>query len=133
VIPRLATAYHEPRHVPVKQILRLLGAGRLVGNEPSGDNERETNFAEVSIMKRSEELKRLLRQRPFQPFRVHLDNGKVLDVVCPEITLVGEDMAIIGITDPKHPDPYSDDFEIVLMYQILRVETEASPSTPATA
>jgi hypothetical protein len=43
-------------------------------------------------MKRSEELRHLLRQRPFQPFRVHLTNGKVLDVVCPEISLIGEDL-----------------------------------------
>ncbi len=83
-------------------------------------------------MKRSEELKHLLRQRPFQPFRLHLDNGKVLDVVCPEITLIGENMGIIGITDPKNPDPWSDDFEIVLMYQIVRVETDTSPNTSAT-
>lgn len=82
-------------------------------------------------MKRSEELKHLLRQRPFQPFRIHLDNGKILDVVCPEINLIGENMAIIGVTDPKNPDPYSDDFEIVLMYQIQRVEMDTSPNASA--
>ena len=84
-------------------------------------------------MKRSEELKHLLRQRPFHPFRIHLDNGKILEVVCPEINLIGEDMSVIGITDPENPDPYSDDFEIVLMSQIRRVETDASPNAPATA
>ncbi len=77
-------------------------------------------------MRRSEELKHLLRQRPFRPFRIHLVNGKVLDVVCPEITLIGEDMAIIGITDPQNPDPYSDDFELVLMNQIQQVEADAT-------
>lgn len=79
-------------------------------------------------MKRSEELKHLLRQRPFQPFRVHLTNGKMLDVVCPEINLVGEGFAIIGITDPKNPDPYSDDFELVLMNEIQRVEPDTTPN-----
>lgn len=75
-------------------------------------------------MKRSEELRALLRQRPFRPFRVHLNNGKVLDVVCWEINLIGDDFAIIGITDPKNPDPYSDDFELVLMNEIQRVEPD---------
>lgn len=82
-------------------------------------------------MKRSEELRTLLRQRPFQSFRVHLNNGKILDVVCPEITLVGEDMAVIGITDPKDPDPYSDDFELVLMNEIEKVEIGAAPNGTA--
>jgi hypothetical protein len=82
-------------------------------------------------MKRSEELRALLRQRPFRPFRVHLTNGKILDVVCPEINLIGEDMAVIGITDPKNPDPYSDDFELVLMNEIRQVETEAAPNGTA--
>lgn len=84
-------------------------------------------------MKRSEELKHLLRQRPFHPFRIHLDNEKILEVVCPEINLIGEDMAVIGVTDPKNPDPYSDDFELVLLYQIQRVETAMPPNTAATA
>lgn len=76
-------------------------------------------------MMRAEELRALLRQRPFRRFRVHLRNGKVLDVVCPEITLVGDDMAVIGITDPKNPDSYSDDFELVLLNDIQQLETGA--------
>ena len=79
-------------------------------------------------MIRSEELRALLRQRPFQPFRVHLTNGKMLDVVCPEINLIGEGFAIIGITDPKNPDPYSDDFELVLMNETQRVEPNTTPN-----
>jgi hypothetical protein len=82
-------------------------------------------------MKRSEELKQLLRQRPFRPFRIHLNNSKALEVVCPEINLIGEDMAIIGITDPKNPDPYSDDFELVLMNEIARVETDGAANEAA--
>lgn len=89
-------------------------------------------MAETTTMNRFDEIRQLLRQRPFHPFRVHLDNGKILDVVCPEINLIGERMAIIGITDPKNPDPYSDDFELVLLHQVLRVEPDVSPNAPAT-
>lgn len=83
-------------------------------------------------MNRFDEIRQLLRQRPFQPFRIYLRNGKVLDIVCPEINLIGEKMAVIGITDPKDPDPYSDDFEIVLLPEVQRVEPDASSNTPAT-
>jgi len=84
-------------------------------------------------MMRSEELRALLRQQPFRPFRVHLSNGKMLDVVCPDINLVGEGFAIIGITDPKNPDPYSDDFELVLMNEIQRVEPDITVNGMAPA
>lgn len=84
-------------------------------------------------MNRSEELRALLRQRPFRPFRIHLTNGKILDVVCPDINLIAEDMAVIGITDPQNPDPYSDDFELVLLDQIQRVEPDSAPSTAASS
>lgn len=84
----------------------------------------EVSYVEAIAMMRSEELRSLLRQRPFRPFRVHLSNGKILDVICPEINLIGEGFAIIGITDPKNPDPYSDDFELVLMNEIQQVELD---------
>jgi hypothetical protein len=82
-------------------------------------------------MKRSEELRQLLRQRPFTPFRVHLTDGRVYDVVCPEINLVGEAFVVIGITDPKNPDPWSEDWELVDMVDIQRVEPGSATKSVA--
>lgn len=81
-------------------------------------------------MKRSEELRSLLRQRPFEPFRVHMRDGRIYDVVCPEITLVGESFVVIGITDPKNPDPWSDDWELVETADIQQVEPGSSANAP---
>lgn len=47
-----------------------------------------------------EELRDMVRRRPFQPFRVHLDDGRQYDVLYPEVTLVSRTMMLIGFPDP---------------------------------
>ena len=79
-------------------------------------------------MKRSEELKQLLRQRPFRPFRVHLSDGRAFEIHYPEINLVGETFFIIGIPEANVPDPFADDWVMVEMTDIQRIEPGLSPS-----
>ena len=47
-----------------------------------------------------EELRDMVRRRPFQPFRVHLDDGRQYDVLYPEVTLVSQTTMLIGFPDP---------------------------------
>ena len=79
-------------------------------------------------MKRSEELKQLLRQRPFRPFRVLLTDGRAFDIHYPEINLVGETFFVIGIPEPNVPDPFGDGWVMVEMTDIQRIEPGLSPS-----
>ena len=47
-----------------------------------------------------EELRDMVRRRPFQPFRVHLDDGRHYDVLYPQATLVSRTTMLIGFPDP---------------------------------
>ena len=47
-----------------------------------------------------EELRDMVRRRPFLPFRVHLDDGRQYDVLYPEATLVSRREMLIGFPDP---------------------------------
>jgi hypothetical protein len=51
------------------------------------------------------EMQRLLRKRPFEPFRVYLSDGRVFDIRHPHLTLVTELRFIIGVPDPAIPEP----------------------------
>jgi hypothetical protein len=43
-----------------------------------------------------DELRRLLRAQPFKPFRIHLTDGRNLDVVGPEWMLVTRTTSYVG-------------------------------------
>ena len=75
-----------------------------------------------------EELHRRLRQRPFQPFRVVLKDGRTFDIQYPEMNLLARSYIKIGIPESGTPDPLCDHTEFVPLSQIARVEPP-----PATA
>lgn len=43
-----------------------------------------------------DDLRRLLRRQPFQPFRINLSDGRTFDVVSPEWMLVTRNTSYIG-------------------------------------
>jgi hypothetical protein len=55
-----------------------------------------------------ERLRELLRQEPFQPFRLHLRDGRVFDVPHPRLMLVFRTYAILGIPAPDETLPIYD-------------------------
>jgi hypothetical protein len=69
-----------------------------------------------------EKLQELLRQRPFQPFRVHLTDGRVYDIQFPEINLLGQSYINIGIPEPNNPDPFYDRLVYVPLSLISHLE-----------
>jgi hypothetical protein len=80
-----------------------------------------------------EELHRLLRQRPFQPFRLLLRDGRAFEVRYPEMNLLARSYVKIGIPDLEGPRPVCDHTEFVLLSQIAGAEPlppTASPSPP---
>ncbi len=69
-----------------------------------------------------EQLLGLLRKRPFQPFRLYLNDGRVFDIVHPRLNMAGRSMFTIGVPESNEPDPYAEYFEHVDYPQIERVE-----------
>jgi hypothetical protein len=50
-----------------------------------------------------EALIELLEERPFQPLRLHLDDGRVREIRHPEMAIVADTIVAIGI--PREDDP----------------------------
>jgi len=78
-----------------------------------------------------EELLRRLRQRPFQPFRVHLTDGRVYDVRYPDMNIVGTTFFMVGIPEPGEPDPFADHMEMIDLPSIRQVEPLPASGAPA--
>jgi hypothetical protein len=71
-----------------------------------------------------EEVRRLLRQRPFRPFRMYLKDGQVFDIRFPDIHLAGETCIQVGIPEPNKPDPFAEYWVFVFYSEIDRLEME---------
>jgi hypothetical protein len=74
------------------------------------------------------ELRRLLKQRPFQPFRVILMDGHFFDVRHPEMNQLARSFIKIGIPEATEPDPICDHLEFVSLTHIARVEPLPGPA-----
>jgi hypothetical protein len=72
-----------------------------------------------------EELKRLLRQKPFRPFRVILRDGRYYEVH-PRMNLLAETFINIGIPAPDLKPPICDHTEHVKLADIVRIEVDSS-------
>ena len=76
------------------------------------------------------DLLRMIRARPFAPFRIHLDDGTVYRINHPELVMVGIASAIVAFPDEQHPELYSS-WEIVDLRHIVRLE-RIEPASQAT-
>ena len=81
---------------------------------------------------RSEDLQRILRRKPFQPFRVHLKDGRCYDIRFPNHAVVGKTFFDIGIPMVNEEIPIFDHIDSVDPADIERVEAvETTPSSAA--
>jgi hypothetical protein len=80
------------------------------------------------------ELYNLLHKRPFEPFRVHVKDGRVYDVRYPHMNMVGVTWIHIGVLAPgdTDPDPIPDHTEKVFLNQISRIEMLPATPSPTT-
>ncbi|HKB39071.1 MAG TPA: hypothetical protein VKD72_21710 [Gemmataceae bacterium] len=72
------------------------------------------------------EVERFLRQKPFQPFRVFVSDGRTYEVRNPRMNLLAESFIKIGIPDPSLPEPICDHTEFVWLKEIVRIEPLAA-------
>jgi hypothetical protein len=78
----------------------------------------------------AEELRSLLRIRPFTAFRLHLSDGGHLDVLSPEAVLVTRRCAVVGLMDPASQDPFADRWVVAWYMHVTRVEMLVPGSPP---
>lgn len=53
----------------------------------------------------SDDLRNLLNERPFRPLRLHMGNGRTVDVTHPEAAIVAEEIVAVGVIDDEAPTP----------------------------
>lgn len=75
-----------------------------------------------------EEIRELLRKRPFQPFRVDLADGRSFVIEYPLINMVMETGMVIGVPTPNDPDPLADRWVFVDLDRIEGVTALDYPS-----
>jgi hypothetical protein len=75
----------------------------------------------------AEELRQLGRRQPFQPFRVHINNGRIFEVRDSLEYLVGDVALVLPVHDPHDPDK---DYPVCLdVDQVVRIELIEPSST----
>ena len=75
-----------------------------------------------------DDLIKVLKDAPFRPFRIHLSDGRALEVRHPELVLVSRRTAYIFFPSPHRPPPAFDDYQVVALRQIASLEpVETSP------
>ncbi len=76
------------------------------------------------------QLREHLVQRPFQPFRLYTTDGGTYDLRHPDMLLIGQDAAIVGMAS----DPNAIFFERTAridLFHIVRIEPVSAPVTPS--
>jgi hypothetical protein len=88
-----------------------------------GRMNRPLMTAEKIAMGVRERILKLLKQQPFQPFRLVLSNGHTHDIRHPELAWVSPYFILVGIPDPDAdaPNAIIDDI-MVSMIHIVEVE-----------
>lgn len=78
-----------------------------------------------------EELLTALRERPFQPFRLSLTDGRTLEVRHPEMVLPGRRSVVVGLPAPGETEPLYDHRITVDLLHVVSMEPIQSPAKPA--
>jgi hypothetical protein len=75
-----------------------------------------------------EELREVLRQQPFQPFRLVMTDGKTYDVRHPDLMMVGRRSAMVGLTGQPGRTYYERAVQVDLLHVIRLEPLEGAPS-----
>ncbi|MFL5241765.1 MAG: hypothetical protein ACJ8FY_06630 [Gemmataceae bacterium] len=71
----------------------------------------------------SEQLSSLLKQRPFRPFRIHMQGGAFYDVRSHEMALILRNAVLVGVgVSDDEPDPIPDHHEWLYLPHVDSLE-----------
>ena len=68
-----------------------------------------------------EEVRKRLRNQPFEPFRMHLSDGAAYDVVHPELVMLGHRSLVLGLASTPEDTLYERTVDVDLLH-IVRME-----------
>ena len=71
---------------------------------------------------RSDELQRLLRRQPFEPFRIFVTDGASFEVRHPGMALLTHHEIVVGIPGQNGGQRVADTYEIITLLHVTRVE-----------
>jgi len=77
-----------------------------------------------------EELRRTLKQQPFEPFRLVMTDGVSYEVRHPDLLLVGKRTALVGLVGDAAQEYFEQTIKVDLL-QIIRLEPIGAPASPA--
>ncbi len=80
---------------------------------------------------RLEDIRRLTRTAPFEPFRVFLSNGQTFDIFHPDQIVASAGAAHISVPSEDGPAHVRDQVTIVSLYHIQKIEMLPTPTAPA--
>ncbi len=78
---------------------------------------------------RPEDIRDFLQQKPFQPFRLTLTDGRTYEVRHPEMAMVGRSSVAIGLPASNDPNPIYDRLVTVSLLHIMQVEPSEMQGT----
>ena len=71
---------------------------------------------------RPDDVREMMRQRPFQPFSIYLTDGTVYKIRHPEQAAVGRSTVVLGFRTSLDPDALMDPLVTVALLHIIRFE-----------
>ena len=77
---------------------------------------------------RPDDIHSWLRRDPFQPFRLHISNGRSFDVTQPGMVWVGRNWLMVGDLDPDFPVPTVTTAHHVTLLHINHIEPLPQPA-----
>jgi hypothetical protein len=76
-----------------------------------------------------EELRDALKHKPFEPFRLVMTDGAGFDIRHPDLLMVGQRTATVGLTGQPGQTFYERTVKVDLLH-IIRIEPIQTPATP---
>ncbi len=76
-----------------------------------------------------EELQRTARHQPFEPFRILLTTGATYDIRHPDLIMVGQRSATLGLTHKPNKTVYDYTIKVDLLHIVGIEELPALPSS----
>ena len=79
----------------------------------------------------AEDIRLLLKRRPFKPFRITVTTSETFDVYHPEMLIVGRSIVAVGLAKPSEPKPIADHviwLDLTHIFHIQPLETQVSPA-----
>lgn len=69
-----------------------------------------------------DELRSLLRRKPFRPFRITMTNDEKFEIYHPEMAIVAQSIVAVGLGRPNDPEPDAQKVICLDLDQIVHIE-----------